>query len=152
MILQYPHPLLRKKIEYDLSLNDTEVLALLYDEAEREDKIHRKHGLQIVGLAANQIGIETRILLYRAPDKKLSHLIDPMIIAKAERTETEIEGCGSLPNYFAEITRPAWIIVESKNDGVEFYDGWAARVIQHEVDHLDGILLLDYESQHLRNE
>jgi peptide deformylase len=147
MIIQYPHPLLRKKIQHDHSLDAVQVVTQLYLEALAEDEKHED--LQIVGLAANQIGIETRIFLYSDAEMALVPAINPTLLSTSRFLETEVEGCGSLPDYFCEVARPNAITVtydtlEGKHVTTGLFD-YSARTFLHELDHLDGILILDHD-------
>ena len=102
-----------------------------------------------VGLAATQIGVLHRVLVYRAyPDDPLTALVNPVLEWSSEELEAAEEGCLSLPGVHVEVERPARgararaatrtaAELEVEAEGLE------ARVIQHEMDHLDGILILD---------
>lgn len=97
------------------------------------------------GLAAPQIGISKRVIVVDAGDDLLE-LVNPEIIA-AEGTDTDWEGCLSIPGYTGEVTRYAKVTVKALDrEGKEVEvtrDGLAARALQHEIDHLDGILFID---------
>jgi peptide deformylase len=99
-----------------------------------------------VGLAANQVGVARRIAVIDADGDRLV-LINPVILEGEDRDTAE-EGCLSVPDIYAEVTRPARITVEATDrDGNRYpreADGLLARAIQHEIDHLDGILFLDH--------
>ncbi|MEO8139743.1 MAG: peptide deformylase [Gemmatimonadota bacterium] len=101
-----------------------------------------------VGLAANQVGVTRRVAVIEADDQKLV-LINPRII-EASGKETGEEGCLSVPEIFADVTRPDRVILEALDaDGVLYQRelvGLPARAAQHEIDHLDGILFLDHLS------
>lgn len=146
MVIQYPHPLLRKRIEYDPSLDDEEVIQALFDAVDEERKKHQQEPL---GLAANQIGIETRIVLYRDATDELQPLINPEIIHwwSDEYPWIEWEACGSLPGYQVQVARPYLIkvAVDKYSFPFEYFTGWESRIIQHEVDHLNGVLIMDRE-------
>lgn len=101
-----------------------------------------------IGLAAPQIGISKRVIVVQADpkDQSVLSLINPKIIKKSkERIKVE-EGCLSFPNIYIEITRPKEIEVEALSiNGKKVnlkIDGLLARVIQHEIDHLDGIVFM----------
>jgi len=105
-----------------------------------------------VGLAANQIGVARRVAVVDIgeEDPPPLVLINPVIVERDDETETAEEGCLSIPEIFGEVTRAARIVVEALDqDGgharVEA-KGYKARAIQHEIDHLDGILFLDHLS------
>ena len=99
-----------------------------------------------VGLAANQVGIARRVAVIDADGHRMA-LINPRILS-AEGRATAEEGCLSIPDVFADVTRPEQIVVEALGaDGTPLrleVGALAARAIQHEVDHLDGILFLDH--------
>jgi len=108
------------------------------------------------GLAAPQVGISSRFLVMReAPDGETIKMINPVIISKSETICTMEEGCLSLlgPDdrpVYADISRPESVTVQwtderGKEHSREF-SGFPARVIQHELDHLDGILFIDHVS------
>ena len=110
-----------------------------------------------IGLAATQLGVLHRVLVYRAySDDPLTALVNPVIEWSGEELETLEEGCLSLPGVHVEVERPAQVRVracdiEGKEIVVEA-EGLEARVIQHEVDHLDGILILDRIPRELRKQ
>jgi len=112
-----------------------------------QDMIDTMYEAPGVGLAANQIGVARRIAVFDAQDELGPRvMINPTVIETAGDWEYE-EGCLSVPDRYWEITRPAFARVTALNlDGneVEYAgDGLLGRVLQHEVDHLDGHLLLD---------
>ncbi len=99
-----------------------------------------------VGLAANQVGLAQRIAVIDAEGHRFA-MINPVIIESAGRATAE-EGCLSIPDVFADVSRPERIVLEALDArGAPFrldVDGLVARAIQHEIDHLDGILFLDH--------
>ncbi|MDX2192178.1 MAG: peptide deformylase [Gemmatimonadales bacterium] len=99
-----------------------------------------------IGLAANQVGLALRVAVIGAGDRRFA-LVNPRIVESAGRA-TQEEGCLSLPDLYAEVTRPERIVVEALDrDGQPLRveaDGIVARCIQHEIDHLDGILFVDH--------
>jgi peptide deformylase len=110
-----------------------------------------------IGLAATQLGVLHRVLVYRAySDDPLTALVNPEIEWAAEELETLEEGCLSLPGVHVDVERPSHVRVrardaEGKQITVEA-QGLEARVIQHEIDHLDGILILDRIPRELRKQ
>lgn len=101
-----------------------------------------------VGLAAPQVGISQRLLVYRlGPDAPLTALVNPEIEWSSEDLETMEEGCLSLPAVGVDVERAIHVRVraldETGSDRVVEASGLEARVIQHEIDHLDGVLILD---------
>ena len=110
-----------------------------------------------VGLAATQLGVLHRVLVYRAhSEDPLTALVNPEIEWRSDEQETADEGCLSLPGVHVAVERAAQVRVRAKNgDGEDFLveaDGLDARVIQHEIDHLDGVLILDRISRQARKE
>jgi len=105
-----------------------------------------------VGLAANQIGVARRVAVVDIgeEDPPPLVLINPVIVERGEEDETAEEGCLSIPEIFGDVTRPLRVVVEAldqegKRSRIEA-GGYKARAIQHEIDHLDGILFLDHLS------
>ncbi len=100
-----------------------------------------------LGLAAPQVGVGQRICLARLHGR-LTPLINPVITWKSATLETGEEGCLSLPGIYVPVTRSRSIVVrylDGKGKEQERkLEGMDARVVQHEVDHLDGILIVDY--------
>ncbi|MEP7176212.1 MAG: peptide deformylase [Gemmatimonadales bacterium] len=101
-----------------------------------------------VGLAANQIGIARRVAVIDADDERFE-MIDPLIVEAEGRAAAE-EGCLSIPEIYGDVTRPERVVLEATDrNGRRFRmeaTGLKARAIQHEIDHLDGILFLDHLS------
>ncbi len=98
-----------------------------------------------VGLAANQIGVARRVAVVSVEGKDYA-LVNPVVVAHAGKAKQE-EGCLSIPDLYAEVTRPARVVVEAADEqGVVRRvegEGLLGRALQHEIDHLDGILFLD---------
>lgn len=105
-----------------------------------------------VGLASNQIGVARRVAVVDVGDEDppALALINPVIVERGDEQEAAEEGCLSIPDIFGDVERPARIVVEALDrDGKKFRveaRGYKARAIQHEIDHLDGILFLDHLS------
>lgn len=104
------------------------------------------------GIAAPQIGRSERICIAMI-DKKLKPLINPVITWRGTRLETAEEGCLSLPDIWLHVTRPADIVVtflDTKGKPRELkLSDFNARVVQHEVDHLEGILITDHKKENV---
>ena len=99
-----------------------------------------------VGLAAPQIGVGLRVFTYHV-DGVLGHVVNPVLTLEGEREETE-EGCLSIPEHYAEVTRPAhvrmrWTGLDGRAQAAEFEGLWAT-CVQHELDHLNGKLFIDH--------
>jgi peptide deformylase len=110
-----------------------------------------------VGLAATQLGILHRVLVYQAyADDPVSVLVNPEIEWRSDELELAEEGCLSLPGVHVEVERNAAIRVRARDaagDEIEVdAEGLEARVIQHEIDHLDGVLVLDRISREARKD
>lgn len=99
-----------------------------------------------VGLAANQVGVATRVAVVGVEDERLA-MVNPVIVS-AEGANRAEEGCLSIPDAYGEVERADRIVLEAVGrDGKPFRleaSGLLARAIQHEVDHLDGILFIDH--------
>jgi peptide deformylase len=110
-----------------------------------------------VGLAATQLGVLHRVLVYRTyADDPLTALVNPEIEWRSEELEAAEEGCLSLPGVHVEVERAARVRVRGQDEHGERQEieaeGLEARVIQHEIDHLDGVLILDRISREARKE
>jgi peptide deformylase len=110
-----------------------------------------------VGLAANQVGVLHRVFVYRTePEGEVRALVNPEIEEAGEERERAEEGCLSIAGVHVEVDRPAHVRVRAQDtNGAEVRleaEGLEARVIQHELDHLDGVLILDRISREERRE
>lgn len=112
-----------------------------------------------VGLAAPQVGISKRIIvidLSHKDDGPVMAFINPMIVWRSEEIVAIEEGCLSVPGIFIEIERPEKIKVKAntvQGKEIEFTaDGFFSRVLQHEIDHLDGVLFIDHVDDAVRSE
>jgi peptide deformylase len=110
-----------------------------------------------VGLAAPQLGISQRLLVYRiGSDAPLITLVNPELEWRSEDLETFEEGCLSIPSVAVDVERPVHVRVrahdEHGDERLVEASGLEARVIQHEMDHLDGVLMLDRASREDRKE
>ena len=149
-ILIEPDPILRKKCE-PLEQVNNETRKLMKDMLET---MYKAPG---IGLAAVQIGILKRIVVIDISKEKEGEkknplfLVNPEITHRSEKTSVYEEGCLSLPGQYAEIERPAecrlkYVDYNGKAKELKV-DGLLATCIQHEVDHLNGILFIDYLSK-----
>ena len=142
-ICKYPDPVLQKKAE-PLKSIDPALEKLI------EDMTETMYHAPGIGLAATQVGKPVRVIVFdlhpREEGRNPSCLINPEII-EAEGEQTVEEGCLSVPEYFSEVKRNAKVKVrglDSKGKPVEICgEGILATVLQHEIDHLDGILFID---------
>jgi len=139
-IITNPHPTLRKKAN-KVKINEISKLNKLLDDM--EVTMRKKDG---IGLAANQVNILKRIIVINTKDGALA-LINPEIKSKSFKKETAEEGCLSVPGIYGVVKRPQNVKVAAytrdKNKIELKAKGLLARVIQHEVDHLDGVLFID---------
>jgi len=105
-----------------------------------------------VGLAANQVGLARRVAVVDVGDEQPPPLvlINPRIVQASDVTETAEEGCLSIPELYGEVERPLTVTLEALDrDGRPYtteITGFKARAVQHEIDHLDGVLFLDHLS------
>jgi peptide deformylase len=152
LVRQYPDPVLRMKAkevgELDESVADLVTrMTTLMDEARG------------VGLAAPQVGILRRVFVYRTGEEEpVVALINPRLVSAGEEVEVADEGCLSLgaASVVVEVERPTTVTVEAVDPSGEEVridaEGLQARVIQHELDHLDGILTIDRTTPEQRRE
>lgn len=149
-VRKYGDPVLRSRaLEID-RFDDA-----LIDEARRMGELmHDAYG---IGLAATQVGVMHRLLVYRTElEGAVAALINPVLEWESKETESAEEGCLSLPGVAVEVDRPVHIRVRAQDERgapitVEA-SGLEARVIQHEMDHLDGVLILDRTSRDQRKQ
>ena len=119
-----------------------------------DDMLETMYAANGIGLAAIQIGIPKRIIVMdisKNGEKNPMYFVNPKIKNKDKEKTTYEEGCLSVPDYFAEVDRPKYCEVEyldynGENKILEA-DGLLATCIQHEMDHLEGILFIDYLSK-----
>jgi peptide deformylase len=149
-VRQYGDPVLRSKAR-PVEVFDDELRA---EVARMGGLMHDSLG---IGLAATQVGILHRLLVYRVePDAPVNALVNPVIEFSSEDEEWAEEGCLSLPAVHVDVERPVFVVVRARDEyGDEVVveaSGLEARVIQHEVDHLDGVLILDRTPKDQRKE
>jgi len=117
-----------------------EILNLIRDMAET---MYTASG---VGLAAPQVGVAKRIIIIDGEEEGLIILINPMLV-KSEGEVIEEEGCLSIPGVYSEVKRSSKVTVKALNESGEpieiTKEGLLARALQHEIDHLEGILFVD---------
>jgi peptide deformylase len=116
------------------------------------------YGAPGIGLAAPQVGVGLRLTIVDLmPDDRSNPitLINPEVVARSEKLATREEGCLSLPGQYADVTRPAWVTVRYTDaNGAKRQieaEGLLAACVQHEIDHLDGVLFIDHLSALKRN-
>lgn len=111
-----------------------------------------------VGLAATQVGVLRRVLVFQEDpdDEEPVALVNPVIVEGSGELSTEDEGCLSLQGVLVPVERSCWVTVEAKDETgadvrLELAEP-AARVLQHELDHLDGVLIIDRTTPEARRE
>jgi peptide deformylase len=150
MVRTYGDPVLRSR-----ALEIDRFDERLVEEARRMGQV--MHDALGIGLAATQVGAMHRVLVYRVePDSPVAALVNPEIEWRSSEEEIAEEGCLSLPGVLVEVERPLHVRVrgyDERGDGLTIEaSGLEARVIQHEVDHLDGVLILDRTTRAQRKE
>ena len=110
-----------------------------------------------IGLAATQLGVMHRVLVYRVdPDAPVAAVVNPVLEWSSRDEEALEEGCLSLPNVLVDVDRPIHVRIRAQDEtGEEILieaSGLEARVLQHEMDHLDGVLILDRTSRDQRKQ
>ena len=150
LVRKYGDPVLRSRaLEIDTF---DEALA---DEARRMGRL--MHDALGIGLAATQVGVMHRLLVYRVdPDAPVAAVVNPVLEWASKEREPLEEGCLSLPGVLVEVERPIHVRVsgldERGDDLLIEASGLEARVLQHEMDHLDGVLILDRTSRDQRKQ
>ena len=150
VVRRYGDPVLRSRA-LDVARFD-EALA---DEARRMGQV--MHDALGIGLAATQVGVMHRLLVYRVdPDAPVATIVNPVLEWASEEREPMDEGCLSLPGVLVEVERPVHVRVRASDERGEDLlveaSGLEARVLQHEMDHLDGVLILDRTSRDQRKQ
>lgn len=151
-ILIAPDPVLRRKTRPVVAADATTVRDLI------PRMLATMYAAPGIGLAAPQIGLGLRVAvidLQRDDRREPIVLINPEIVAASAEVETREEGCLSLPDQYADVTRPRAVTVRFEGqDGLRRTieaEGLMARCLQHEIDHLDGVLFIDRISSLRRN-
>ena len=152
-IILVPHPVLRQKANKLKSISKDDIKIA----NQMMEAMIKAPG---VGLAANQIGILKQIVTINFENKKSNKqtnyiLFNPSIIQYSDETVVMEEGCLSLPEQYADVERPKEIVLEYMDQNEKIIkkqvDGYEARILQHEIDHLSGKLFVDYLSSLKRN-
>jgi peptide deformylase len=147
-IIQFPEPVLRETAA-PVEKIDEETLRLL------DDMLETMRAAPGVGLAAPQVGLPLRLFVMdpsRDEEKPDPHfIINPEILDQGNEMRVYEEGCLSLPGLYAEVERPARILMRYVDRGGEqrehWFEGHAATVAQHEFDHLNGVMFIDHLSR-----
>ncbi len=148
-IRQYPDVALRMKAR-EVTEFDEYLVQLV------ERMMHLMEDAQGVGLAANQVGILQRLFVFDLGEDGSHAVVNPRLVDPSDEKETEEEGCLSLEGVRVPVERPAKVTIEGQDPGgadVRWeLEGLSARVVQHELDHLDGILIIDRTDDEHRKE
>lgn len=146
-IVTIPDPVLRRKAK-KVTVFDKDLLTLI------DDMVETMRDAPGVGLAAPQVGLSIRLIVVEYGDdededapKKLYAVVNPEIVSASEEMVEGVEACLSIPRIMGEVERHEKIVVKGLNrfgKPVKYkLSGWFARVFQHEIDHLDGVLFTD---------
>ena len=145
-IVLHPDARLKKKSVQVENINDALIKLA-------EDMMETMYDAPGIGLAAPQIGVLERLIVMDCAKKEDEEpdpviMVNPLITASSEEISVYEEGCLSIPEHFAEVTRPEliqveWIDLDGKQHSEEF-SGLKSTCIQHEIDHLNGKLFIDY--------
>ncbi len=135
-------PVLRTKAKKVKNASDPAIQKLI------DDMIDTMHAAPGVGLAAPQVGVSLRVVVIETQDDGLMALINPEVV-KASGERQLIEGCLSVPGYQAEVTRSRQVTVkalnrEGKEVRIKAVDTLLAQALEHEIDHTNGVLYIDY--------
>ncbi len=147
-ILKEPNDVLRQK-SLPVEIVDEKIRELI------DDMLETMYAAPGIGLAAIQVGVPKRVIVMdtskKEGEKLPMHFVNPEIISKSNSNSIYEEGCLSLPGQFAEIERPAKCKIKfldyNGNPQEIEAEGMLATCIQHEIDHLEGILFIDYLSK-----
>ncbi|MEK9681107.1 MAG: peptide deformylase [Pelagibacteraceae bacterium] len=147
-IIKEPNPILRKKADNVLNVDD-DIRKLM------DNMLETMYQAPGIGLAAPQVGVLKKVIVIDLSKddepKKPFFIVNPKIIWKSEELSSREEGCLSIPGHFAEVVRPKkcklqYLDYNGKKQEVEA-DDLLSTCIQHEVDHCDGVLFIDYLSK-----
>jgi peptide deformylase len=140
-IRQWGDPVLHERARLVDSFDD-----LLRAQASRLSRL--LHGTGGAGLAATQVGVLQRMFAFRvSPEEPIEVIVNPSILDAADEYATFVEGCLSYNSVAVAVRRPAWVQVRAQDVQGEIREwecsGFLASLMQHEIDHLDGVLTLD---------
>jgi peptide deformylase len=142
-IIAHPNPALKQSAYEVDPVADGELARLVHDMAKA------MYDAPGVGLAATQVGVQKRVVVFDLDDGLVA-LCNPVILEASEEREVDDEGCLSLPGITVPVERSCELVAEGLAlDGARLHieaSGLMARVLQHEIDHLDGVLIIDRAS------
>lgn len=148
-VLHHPSPILKSRAQEVDTVGDESLRELVRAMAET---MREENG---VGLAAPQVGVDKRVIVFDV-DERLAALCNPVITEFSDETLVEEEGCLSVPGVSVPVERAARVVCIGQSiDGHEVTieaEEFLARVLQHEIDHLDGVIILDRCEPELRKE
>jgi peptide deformylase len=148
-IRQYPDPVLRMEARHVEEFDDD-----LRRLAERMGQLMKE--ANGVGLAATQVGVLRRLFVFAPEEDQVAVVVNPHIVKAGDETDIDDEGCLSLQGVTVPVERPTTVRIEGHDElGKEVgfdLEGMAARIAQHELDHLDGKLILDRTTREARRE
>jgi len=148
-IRQYGDPALRLKAHEVTDFDDD--LRRLVDRM-----IELMHDAQGVGLAATQVGVLRRLFVFEPDDEGPRAIVNPVVVERADETAVDDEGCLSLQGVRVPVERSTRVVLEGKDPNGEDVrvelDEYGSRVVQHELDHLDGVLIIDRTDDERRKE
>jgi peptide deformylase len=148
-IRQYGDPALRLNA-HEVSEFDDDLRRLV------DRMIALMHDAQGVGLAATQVGVLRRLFVFEPDDAGPRAIVNPVVAERGDETSSEDEGCLSLQGVRVPVDRATRVVLEGKDPNGEDLrlelDEYAARVAQHELDHLDGVLIIDRTDDEHRKE
>ena len=114
------------------------------------------HDAQGVGLAATQVGVLRRLFVFEPDDEGPRAIVNPVVVERGDETATDDEGCLSLQGVRVPVERSTRLVIEGKDpNGEDLHlelDEYGSRVVQHELDHLDGMLIIDRTDDEHRKE
>jgi len=148
-IRQYGDPALRLKAR-EVEEFDDDLRRLV------ERMTELMHDAQGVGLAATQVGVLRRLFVFEPDEDGPRAIVNPVVVERGEESASDEEGCLSLQGVRVPVERPTRVVLEGKDpngDDVRFeLDEYGSRVVQHELDHLDGVLIIDRTDDEHRKE
>jgi peptide deformylase len=148
-IRQYGDPALRLKA-HEVGEFDDDLRRLV------DRMILLMHDAQGVGLAATQVGVLRRLFVFEPDSEGPRAIVNPVVVERDDETVSDEEGCLSLQGVRVPVERSTRIVLEGKDpkgEDVRFeLDAYGARVVQHELDHLDGVLIIDRTDEEHRKE
>lgn len=140
-ILKYPHSILTKYC-------DTTILPLSDQQKQFcQDMVETMNFAGGIGLAAPQVGISESIIAIKTKQWGDLILINPNIIQSSRKSFLSKEGCLSIPNKLVQVARSEWVTISAQNmdghSGTYYFSGIESACVQHEIDHLEGVLILE---------